>query len=67
MCTVGPLLSGRPDEMPTPLERPLGNVNLNKNVLISFPDERAHLWKGHLFVAKGTASQDGFHSTCKLY
>ena len=33
--TVEPLLRGHPDERPTTLERPLDNVNLNKNVLIS--------------------------------
>ena len=59
--TVKPLLRGHPDERPTPLERPLDNVNLNMNVLISTPDERPPLFKGHFSVAKGVASQEGFH------
>ena len=29
ICTVKPLLRGHPDERPSPLERPLDNVNLN--------------------------------------
>ena len=56
-----PLLRGHPDERPTPLERPLKNVNLNINVLISTPDERPPLLKGHISGAKGVASQEGFH------
>ena len=28
--TVEPLMRGHPDERPTPLERPLNSVNLNK-------------------------------------
>ena len=59
--TVEPLLRGHPDERPTPLERPLDNVNLNINVLISTPDERPPLLKGHFPGAKGVASQEGFH------
>ena len=47
MHTVEPLLRGHPDERPTSLERSLGNVNLNINVLISTPDERPPLLKGH--------------------
>ena len=57
-----PLLGGHLDERPTPLERPLDNVNLNINVLISTPDERPLLSKGHLSGAKGMVSQEGFHS-----
>ena len=62
--TMEPLLRGHPDERPTPLERPLDNVNLNINVhvLISTPDERPPLLKGHISGTKGVASQEGFHS-----
>ena len=56
-----PLLRGHPFERPPPLERPLHNVNLNINVLISTPDERPSLLKGHFFRAKGVASQKAFH------
>ena len=59
--TVEPLLRGHPDERPPPLERPLDNVNLNINILISTPDERPPLLKGHFSDAKGMASQEGFH------
>ena len=59
--TVEPLLRGHPDERPPPLERPPDNVNLNINVLISTPDERPPLLKGHFSGAKGVASQEGFH------
>ena len=45
----------------TPLERPLDNVNLNINVLISTPDERPPLLKVHFSDAKGVASLEGFH------
>ena len=62
--TVEPLLRGHPDERPPPLERPLDDVNLNINVLISTPDERPPLLKGHFSGAKGVASQKGFH--CSL-
>ena len=41
--TVEPLLRGHPNERPSPLETPLNNVNLNKNVLISTPDQRPPL------------------------
>ena len=47
LCTVEPLLRSHPDERPLPLERPLDNENLNINVLISTPDERPPLLKGH--------------------
>ena len=59
--TVEPLLRGHPFERPPPLERPLNNVNLNISVLISTPDERPPLLKGHFSEAKGVASQEGFH------
>ena len=59
--TVEPLLRGHPEERPPPLERPLDNVNLNINVLISTPDERPPLLKGHFSGVKGVASQEGFH------
>ena len=64
--TVEPLLRGHPDERPNPMERPLDNVNLNRKVLISTPDERPPLLKGHFSGAKGVASQEGFHCTNKL-
>ena len=46
-CKVEPLLRGHSDKRPPPLERPLGNLNLDINVLISTPDERPPLLKGH--------------------
>ena len=52
-----PFLRGHPYERPLPLERPLDNVNLNINVLISTPDERPSLLKGHFSCIKGVASQ----------
>ena len=58
-----PLLRGHPDKRPPLLERPLHNVNLNLNVLISTPDERPPLLKGNISGAKGVASQEGFHCT----
>ena len=61
LCTVEPLLRGHPDERPTSLERPLDSINLNINVLISTPDERPPLLKGHFPDAKGMASQEGFY------
>ena len=60
--TVESLLRGRPQERPPPLERPLDNVNLNINVLISTP-ERSPLFKGHISAAKWVASQEEFHCT----
>ena len=51
--------SGTPFERPPPLEKPLDSVNLN--VLISTPDERPPLLKGHFSRAKGVASKEGFH------
>ena len=56
-----PLLKGHPDKRLSPLERSLDNVNLNINILISTPDERPPLLKGHYSDAKGVASQEGFH------
>ena len=55
--------SGTPFERPPSLERPLDNVNLNINVLISTPDKRPLLLKGHFSGAKGVVSQEGFHCT----
>ena len=52
---------GHPDEMSPPLERPLDNVNLNINILISTPDERPPLLKGHFCGEKGVVLQEGFH------
>ena len=48
-------MRGHPDERPTPLERPLDNVNLNINVLISPADKRLPLLKGHFSGAKEVA------------
>ena len=62
--TVEPLLRGHPYERPHPLERPIDNVNLKINVLISTPDARPPLLKGHFSDAKGMASQEGFHCIC---
>ena len=59
--TVKPLLIGHPDKRSNPLERSLDTVNLNINVLISTPDERPPLSKGHFLGVKGEASQEGFH------
>ena len=59
--TVEPLLRGHPDERPSPLDGPFVNLNLNINVLISTPDERQPLLKGHFSGVKGVASQEGFH------
>ena len=56
---MSPIFPIYPDERPPPLERPLDNVNLN--LLISTPDERPPLLKGHFSDAKGMASQEGFH------
>ena len=64
--TVEPLLRGHPNERPPPLERPLDNVNLNINVLISTPDERPPLLKGRFSDAKGVASQEGFLCICRV-
>ena len=36
-------------------------VNLNINVLISTPDEKPPLLKGHFSDIKGVATQEGFH------
>ena len=60
-CKVEPLLRGHPDERSTPLERPLDKKNLNINVLISTPDKRPPLLKGHISAAKWVALQEGFH------
>ena len=54
-----PLLRGHPDKRPTSLERPLDNVNLYINVLISTPDQGPPLLKGHFSGAKRVASQEG--------
>ena len=55
------LFSGHPDERPPSLVRSIDNVNLNINVVISTPDERPPLLKGHFSDAKGVASLEGFH------
>ena len=59
--TVEHLLRGHPFERPLPLERPLDNENLNKNVLIFTLDKKPPLLKGHFSETKGVASQEGFH------
>ena len=63
--TEEPLLRGHPDKRPPFLERPLDSVNLNIKVLISTPDERPPLLKGHFSCVKGMVSQEGFH--CRLF
>ena len=45
--TSGTPFERSPKKSPTPLERPLDTVNLNTKVLISTPDERPSLLKGH--------------------
>ena len=62
--TVKPLLRGHPDKRPTPFERPHDYENLNQHVLISTPDERPPLLKGHISGTNVEASQEGFHCTC---
>ena len=52
------MYSGTPFERPPPLERPLDNVNLNINVLISTSDERP-LLKGQFLVQKGWPQKRG--------
>ena len=63
---VESLLRGHPDKRPIPLERPLVTVNLNIDILISTPDERPLILKGHISTVKGVASQKGFHYTIIL-
>ena len=66
-CTVEPLLRGHLEKRPTPLERPLDNINLNMNVLISTSDKRPPLLKGHISGTKEVASHGGgVHSICNL-
>ena len=67
ITTVEPLLRGHPEEKPPPLERPIDNVNVNINVLISTPDERTPLLNGHFSNAKGVASQEGFHYNVQYF
>ena len=50
---------GHPDERPAPLETPLDNINLNINVLISTPDEKPPLLKGHFLMRKGCPHKRG--------
>ena len=59
------LLRCHPEERPAHLERPLNNVNLNINELISTSDERPPFLKRHFSGAKGVASQEGFQCTFK--
>ena len=58
--TVETHLRGHPDKRPTLLVRPLDNVNLNINVLISTPYKRPSLSQGHNFVKKGWPHKRGF-------
>ena len=58
-----PLLRGHPDERPSPLEKPLDNVNLDINEFIYAPDDRSSLLKGHFSDAKRVASQEEFYCT----
>ena len=51
-----------PFEMPTPLERSQDSVNLNINKLISSPNERPPLLKGHL-----SGRKDGLTRGVPLY
>ena len=55
-----PLLRDHPDERSPPLEKPLDNVNLNINVLISTPDERPPVLKGHFSGVEGWPHKRGF-------
>ena len=48
---------------PTSSGRPLDNVNLNINVLITTPDESPTLLKDHISGAKGMVPQEGVHSS----
>ena len=48
MHKLEPLFRDHPDERPHSLERPLDNVNLNINLLISTPDERPFFLKSHV-------------------
>ena len=55
--TVEPLLKGHHDERPTPLYRPLNNVNLNINILTSTPNKRPPRSKDHISGEKVVASR----------
>ena len=55
------LLNGHPNERPTPLERPLDNVNLNIDVFTLTPDKKLPLLKGHISDENWLASQEGLH------
>ena len=57
--TVEPLLRGYSGKRPSPLKRPLDNLNIN--VLISASDKRLPLFKGHISGGKKVTSQEGFH------
>ena len=50
MYTVEPLLRSYLYERPPPVERPLDNVNLYINILISTSEERPPLLKGHFIL-----------------
>ena len=47
------------DKKPTPLERPLFNVNFTTNVFISTSKERPPILKGHIPVEKGVGLTRG--------
>ena len=41
----------------------MDSLNITTNVLISIPDKRPSLLKGHISGARGVASQEGFRCT----
>ena len=67
IVAVEPLLRGHPDERPPPLERPLYNVNLYINVLISTPDERPPFLKANFLMQKGWPHKRGSSVLLFLY
>ena len=52
-------LRGHPDKRPALLGRPLDNVNININALISIPDQRPPLLKGQVSDAKDCPQKRG--------
>ena len=59
LSAVEPFFRGHPDKRPPLLERLLDNVNININVLMSTPDNRTPLLKGHFSDAKGWPHKRG--------
>ena len=45
MYAVEPFLRGHPAKRPTPMERPIVNLHLDKRVLITTPNERQPPYK----------------------